>query len=245
MTPARQDIRFALFSTLDLESPAALRPVIDDLLRAPVGLKPIQYGRDEPNLPIRDARDVVSAATVGVSTSGLRNGGISLKAGSAVSYNIRWSKLADPTFSLVFGSLQRDPAESLQARLAAWCDLVRELVRTCDAVYGEIRDMSAPFANMPFDLRTRLPDIQPVSIYGAPYVRLFGEKLATAPFHRIERLPTGHYWLEAGDSILTPISEDAKSDIRRHLGEDAFMSGGKRLYRTGLAPEFDFHALLP
>jgi hypothetical protein len=87
------------------------------------------------------------------------------------------------------------------------------------------------------NLVKRLPDIPAVSIYGQPYVNMFGEdKLRRAPFQVIDQLPGGLYWLEASNSILEPVGEEAKASIRAHLVEDAFSSGGKRLHRTGRAP---------
>jgi hypothetical protein len=229
----------------DFEATSVVGPLVATLLDTPLGLRPTHFGYDEPHLPIK-AADEVAALVVGRKAVGQRMGGVSLGAGSIGYYQVRWAKLHRPVFSLVFGDFERAALQSAPLRLDSLLRLIRQIVPIVHAVYAEIRDMSAPNSEVPVDLLTRLPEIPAVSVYGPPYVEMFGEsKLLHAPFRRIERLTVGYYWLEATDSIFEPPTMDEAARIRQYLGETAFMSGGKRLYRSGQAPNFDFSSLTP
>ena len=248
MNAGRQDIRFALYSEQDFEKPGAVGRVLEHLMSAPLGLRPTHYGYNEANEPITNMDAVVEMAVGGAAShaQGQRLGGVLLRSGQSCGYQVQWAKMDAPSFSLFFGSLERKAPPSLEPRIAALYDLLKSIASIVQAVYGEVRDMSTPYSGVPVNLTKRLPDIPAVSIYGLPYVSMFGEQnLRKAPFHRIEQLVGGRYWLEASESVFERVAEETKAAIRSHLGEDAFASDGKRLYRTGRAPHFDMSALRP
>ena len=239
-------IDFVLYSLRDFESPSVVAPIVECLLRAPLGFRVTHFGRDDANRRIGSADEIVRVVTGPPGRSGPRLGGALLRSGSACEYQIQWAKMASPSFSLVIGSMSREPLATQATRLGALEDLVRQLTQVVDPVYGEIRDMSTLHAGAPIDLKTRLPEIPAVSIYGEPYVRLFGEECVRgAPFRSITLLDRHHYWLRASVSVIEPVDAVAGAAIREHFGEDAFMSGGRRLYRTGRAPQFDMTELQP
>jgi hypothetical protein len=246
LNTGRQDLRFVLYSELDFESADSVRPIVEQLMSAPLGLRPTHYGYGEADQRITDIEAVVTMAVGGArpKKEGQRLGGVVLRSGQCCESQIQWAKMEFPTLAFFLGTMEREPLHTLQPRIAALQELLRNVAPIAGVVYGEVRDMSTPHSEIPISLFTRLPDIPAVSIYGSPYISLFGEdKIRKAPFHRIERLSSGQYWLEAGKSVLDPIGEDARAAIRSHLGEDAFMSGGKRLYKTGRAPQFNTSAL--
>jgi len=243
----RKDITFVLYSVLDFEKREIVEQVLANLMSAPLPLRPTHYGRTEADQRISDLNDVVDLI-VGVRrppTEGERFGGVLLRSGRC-SYQVQWSKMRKPSMPFVLGSVDRELIESSPAQVSALCDLIKKLVSAVSSVYGEIRDMSNPLSDIPIDLWKRLPDVPAISIYGLPYVAMFGEdRLRDAPFCHMDHLPGGQYWLEASGTLLEPVPEQTKAAIRSHLGEDAFMSGGKRLYKTGLAPEFNTAHLRP
>lgn len=237
-----------LYSEQDFEAAANVRPIVEQLMSVSLGLRPTHFGYSKADLRITDLEAVIGMAVGGARSrrEGQRLGGVLLRSGQCCEYQIQWAKMHLPNLSVFLGSMEREPIQTLQPRLAALTELLRKLVPQVGVVYGEVRDMSTRYAETPIDLFTRLPDIPAVSIYGPPYISLFGEdNIRKASFHRIERLPSGQYWLEAGKSVLEPVCEEARAAIRSHFGEDAFMSSGKRLYRTGRAAQFDTSALNP
>jgi len=244
---ARNDIAFVLYSVLDFEKRDTVERVLETLLSAPLPLRPTHYGHSEADQRISDLKDVADLI-VGVhrsATQSERFGGVLLRSGRC-RYQLQWSKMRKPSMPFLLGSVDRELIESSPAQVSALYDLIKKLVFEVTAVYGEIRDMSSPFSDMPIDLWKRLPDLPAVSIYGFPYLTMFGEtRLRDAPFCYMEQLSGGQYWLQASGTLLEPVSEQTKAAIRSHLGEDAFMSDGKRLYKTGLAPEFDTSHLRP
>jgi hypothetical protein len=244
MTNFIDALGFSLDSLDDFTDEQLARGVIGALLSAQGDLRPVKYGSFEP---LRDRiGDIQSLLDVWFSARSsqdlrLELGGLLLAGRGLMGYQIGWQKSADPKFSFVNGyvgfSILKKRADTLENLL----QLVRSLVDKISPVYGEVRSMATRGWDNPLDLKIRLPDPPWISIYGPPYVKLFGEdKIRTAPFLVVEELRPGFWWLQASSSPFEEIPEDLKVKIRQHFGEDAFMNSRQRRYATGIAPDFDF-----
>jgi hypothetical protein len=159
-------------------------------------------------------------------------------------YQIAWDKCAEfdrPVFQMIAGGGEISILEHNIQLLDTFLDLIKQLSRVIKPVYGKIQSAAFPGWAIPTDLVVRLPDIRPISIFGAPYIELFGrEAIESAPFKRIEKLSPDLYWLEANNSVFEQVDEADKQAIREHFGEEAFMAGKKWRYSSGKAPTFDF-----
>ena len=154
---------------------------------------------------------------------------------------VHWKRHSVPSFAAVSGSIPWSILAEEATRLDQFIQLVKTLAGDINAVYGDVQNMAFPGWDTPLDLRVRLPDVPWLSFYGRPYIQMFGKvRIETAPFYKVQRLQSGHYLLQAGQSLWDPVPEPTKDAIRKHLGEDAFMSGGRWRYKTGRAPDFDF-----
>lgn len=244
VTRRREDILFCLYSEQDFESRRVVQAILEVLMSGPAFLRPIYFGHNAANQRIAKLEDVVDAL-VG---NDLREdaagrprlgGAVFRPAPYRIDYQLAWSKTHTPKLPVFFGSFRIKPLESFQSRIADICQLLKKLANVMDAVYGEVRNLTTPYSDVPIDLFTRLPDIPAICIYGRPYIQMFGEKtICKAPFTVIERLAGRGFWLQSVSSVLDPVPEGTKAAIRLHFGADAFMSGGKFLYRTGRAPRF-------
>jgi len=241
-------IGFSLTSLDDFENRDRAQGVIERLVRGPKELRPKRYGFDEPVSEAIDEgnlRPVVErwlhGPGVGSWPGNEREGGVIMRGAGLMGFQVSWRKSTEPSFAFVGGQvdipvLRQEP--QLRSELER---LVRDLIPLVLPVYAEIRNMSLKGADLPFDLRRRLPDIPWVSVYGPPYVSLFGrERLLSAPFAHVAEVHPGYVWAQASESVFETIPEEVKTGIRAHLGEDAFMSGGRWRYKEGRAPSFDF-----
>lgn len=153
---------------------------------------------------------------------------------------VHWSKGApEPSFSTVGGWCDLACFAARPSLLGQFEELVAALVGIVRPVYGEIRNMSHPGAGMPLDLKLRLPDVPWASIYGPPYVQMFGrDKVLSAPFFRV--VERGEYLVAyLSESPFGPDDEGRRAAIRSYLGERSFMTGPRWPYRDGVAPHFD------
>ncbi len=245
MSHAFDDVAFSMLSLRDFDDEALAQRVIERLMNTPKALRPERFG---PYEPLRRIPDDAQQPLIDVwLNSEVRKHGrmpqsslLLLEGPSGVTYQFSWRKGKAPSFSGVAGTI---PIRLLRRKpevFQRWLELIKDIVRDTDPVYGEIKSMALPGWNRPFDLQKRLPDIPWVSIYGEPYISFFGEeKIQRAPFLRVDRLPSGHFWLQAGESVLEPVSESKKAEIRKHFGEECFMSGRRTRYREGRAPNFE------
>jgi len=156
-------------------------------------------------------------------------------------YLIHWKKHSAPSFAGLSGAVPWPLIDEDPLRFGQLISLVKDLIAPVNPAYGDIQNMKHPRWDTPFNLQKRLPDVPWLSIYGEPYIRLFGEdKILSAPFYKVERLASGHYWLQATESILDPVPESVRLAISKHLGEASFMAWPKWRYKEGKAPKFDF-----
>jgi hypothetical protein len=242
-------IGFSLVSLEDFEDEELACRVIDRLTTASSKeLCPKRYGYDEPVTERFDKgnlQPVVERWLYGPGRgewpSEGREGGMILKCSSLTGYQVSWRKAVEPSFSFVGGQVDLSLLRKQTSLLNEMECVVRDLIPIVLPVYGEIRNMSLKGADLPFDLRRRLPDVPWTSIYGLPYVSLFGrERLLSAPFRHVEEVSSGCIWAQASDSVFDLVPDEIKRAIRMHLGDDAFMSCGRWRYVDGKAPKFDF-----
>jgi hypothetical protein len=250
VTRSLPGIGFTLFSVEDFEDAALASRVVSRILTVPRGLRPRRFGHFEDDTRKVGHGDVSPLvrewlAPLGGGAPTHREGSLLMLGSGGSGFQIGWQKSTEPSFSFVGGDLPLSWFDDRPSLGRAFVSLVRDLVGLVSPVYGEIRDLSLPGSDLPVDLFKRLPDIPWVSVYGRPYLDLFGlDSIQTAPFKSIEELPSGHYWLRASERVHETLSEEKKAAIRLHLGERAFMRRGRWRYKEGLAPQFDFSSVL-
>ena len=152
---------------------------------------------------------------------------------------VHWRKAKRPSFSTILGSIcSHDWPPPNLPELASF---VVGLVPLIEPVYCEIRDVSVKRLRKTHDLTVRLPDIPWFSIFGIPYINMFGrDKLASAPFYSIESIGPNHMMAKATREFVQEVPGETRRSIREHLGSNAFQAYPQFRYKTGLAPLFDF-----
>ncbi|HET7616044.1 MAG TPA: hypothetical protein VFK27_03720 [Bacillales bacterium] len=248
MSNLSHGISFGLNSLEDFESRSLAGRIIQTLLAAPKFLVPKFFGQDEPLKLVVDSNNIEPVIDLLVSQKIESYGGPMRFSGGILlmgytrngEYLFDWEKYS-PSFSGVSGSVPWPVLEEEPSRFGEFLSLVKALVGVVNPVYGDIQNMRFSGWDTPLDLQKRLPDVPWLSIYGEPYIQTFGEeKILNAPFYKIEKLPSGHFWLQASESIHEPVTEIVRSAIRKHFGEDSFMAHPKWRYKNGKAPRFDF-----
>ncbi|MEW6689059.1 MAG: hypothetical protein AB1452_08225 [Pseudomonadota bacterium] len=252
MTNLVEAIGFSLMSLADFEDGELALRVLRRLKKTPTELQPLKFGIHEPldqRINCSDLEPVLSVwpnSTANAREKGEPREAILLLEGSSgVGYMINWHKSKTPSFSAVDGHAPLGLLKNKRGILGEFFDLFKDLAVAVDAVYGDIRNMSLKGWDLPFDLVRRLPDVPWVSIYGPPYVSMFGrERILSAPFLKIEEIGSSHLWLQASESVFDSVAEETRAAIREHLGAEAFMSKGRWRYSDGKAPAFDFSRVL-
>ena len=245
-------INFSLNSLEDFDDRKLAERVIRSILAGPRFAVPKKYGREQPLKQIIDERDITPLIDLWAPSQKNNSNQIKFPDGlllmefaSDGDYLVHWKKAPVPSFAGVSGGGPWPTLNQEAKRLGEFMDLVKVLIGLVNPVYGEIQNMALPGWDIPFDLPKRLPDVPWISIYGVPYIKMFTEeRILSAPFWKTEQLPSGHFLLQSTESPHQKISEETKSAIRRHLGEDAFMSGGRWRYKDGHAPVFDFSKVM-
>jgi hypothetical protein len=237
---------FSISSLADFESTATAEAVVRRLFDVPALLRPNRFGEYEPADRPAATEQVMEQWLYQVGQRRADQPGLGnliFDSSSGVRYQVGWHKAVEPRFSFIGGEIPLTLAAQPEA-LHSFLRLVRELAVIVDAVYGEVRNLSFPGWDLPFDLWKRLPDVAWATILGGPYVSMFGQtRVLSTPCSRVERLGPNHFWLEATNSPFEPVPEDVRSMIRAHLGEESFMSGGRWRYSSGVAPLFDVSAV--
>ena len=242
-------VNFRFSSLDDFESRGLATRAIRTLLDGPQFLAPRLYGRTQPLKQTIDPNNIEPLVDLWVprkkeSVPGsvkFPDGMLVMEYAPKGEYLIHWKKQSEPSFAGVAGSVPWSILEEELPRFSEFLSLVKKLIGVVNPVYGDIQNMKYSGWDTPLDLQKRLPDVPWLSIYGEPYIRLFGEaKILNAPFYKIEKLPSGHFLLQATESILQPVPDSVRSAIRKHLCEEAFMSGARWRYKDGKAPQFDF-----
>jgi hypothetical protein len=253
MSNIAKGVNFRLSSLEDLGSPTLAGRVLKAFCDGPSFLVPKKYGREQPLKYLVKSNShgemidmlTSSAELLDRDRTTVTNGLLILEFAPKGEYLVHWRKQIVPSFAGVAGSASWEILNGEPSRFGAFLSLVKEIVEIVNPVYGDVQNMAVPGWDTPTDLQRRLPDVPWVSIYGNPYIQMFGEnKILSAPFFKIERLASGHFWLQSTESIQEPVPESVRSAIRNHLGEDAFMRSPRWRYKDGRAPTFDYSNLI-
>ncbi|WP_156882669.1 hypothetical protein [Pseudomonas sp. CF161] len=230
-------VTFSLSSMGDFSIPSQARAIIQCLDSAAASVRPTRFGAFEGRQPWVDVEEPLRfLAQPGTSATA---GSLVLEAGSHLGYQVQWNHSTPPSFPFVSGFLMRKAFSKKPAMLDDFLALIKQLAACSNTLYGDIRSMEFAGWDTPFNLHLRLPEIPNISLYGKPYIELFGRQaIERAPFQRVEQLGDDLYWLEATAQITDPVPDEVRLAIRRHFGEDAFMAGKKWRYSEGRHPEF-------
>ena len=95
-------------------------------------------------------------------------------------------------------------------------------------------------------LRRYLPDLCWGTVFGPPYVRLFGrDVLLSAPVYRAQEIAQDTIYLQLSESLADlqtqyPAVDAVRQATKEHLGTDAFLNMELGQYHTYRTPEFAF-----
>jgi hypothetical protein len=96
------------------------------------------------------------------------------------------------------------------------------------------------------DLQRRIPDLYWATVLGAPYLNLFGnERVLSSPAYSSVRLSDNAVLLQLTEK-LADVEQNyeafchVRSDVKTHLGKDAFFSPAKEYSHFYRVPEFMF-----
>jgi hypothetical protein len=235
-------IAFSLNSLSDFSNLSLASEIVQTICDVPSSIRPSKFGPFEGVSPIIGLNE--PAKFISQPDTYVEGGSLVLTVDKNCEYQVQWNKSDPPSFHFVGGFLLKNAFEKKNDALEAFLVLMKKLAHTINVVYGDIRSMESAGWDAPFNLSLRLPDIPNVSIYGRPYIEFFGrEKIESAPFYRIEQLSDDLYWLQATEQVFDLVPEELRASIRKHFGEDAFMSGKRWRYIDGRHPAFDFSAV--
>jgi len=101
--------------------------------------------------------------------------------------------------------------------------------------------MTKGWAN-PLDLKKRLPEISWGTVFGEPYIELFGrERILNAPFDKVEEWHSNHIFCKLTPDLMNPdLPMTQREGVRHYLGSKAFVEGNRQpsYYNEGVAPKF-------
>ncbi len=98
-------------------------------------------------------------------------------------------------------------------------------------------------------LKKYIPDVYWITLFGAPYVRLFSrERLLSAPVHRVDELENGSIILQLTAHLDATVTEEAaferlRSSVRKHLDCDAIFDEKKGPNYGYRVPQFEWEPL--
>lgn len=243
MSNLSNGLNFRLSSLKEFSSRILVNDLLDVFDGAPAYLRPAKYGRVQPLKSMISAKNrekmisLMSEAAHGEPAKAI--GVLLMEFAPGGEYLVHWMKRPTPTFAGISGAVPWTIIQAESGRFDILLSFIKKLVEVSDTVYGDIQNAQLPGWDTPLDLQKRLPDVPWCSIYGQPYIDLFGEeKILSAPFYRIEKLCSGHFWLQSTESIFAPVSDAVRAAIRRHFGEDSFMVSPRWRYKDGKAPQF-------
>jgi hypothetical protein len=100
-------------------------------------------------------------------------------------------------------------------------------------------------------LKRYLPDLYWGTLFGPPYVRLFGrDRLLSAPAHLVEELAPELFYLQLSDDLADlqtsfEAVDQARQRVKEHLGSDCFFRGELGRDHRYRVPQFSFPATAP
>ncbi len=99
-------------------------------------------------------------------------------------------------------------------------------------------------------LKKYVPDIYWMTVFGAPYVRLFSrELLLSAPAYRVQELENGSIVVQLTENLEDAAKDEAafeeiRDRVKNHLNSDAFYDVKKGMNYQYRVPEFTWHPIL-
>jgi hypothetical protein len=248
MTEQLPGLAFSVNSTADFARPEFAQAVLDVLLRQDSAFVPTLYSRYPPasTALTQHVEDAVNIWTNAGGRTGyspdIASGGIALQSALGTRYQVSWENSADAAPPSIAGTVPSKLVRTVDV-LARLRELVEQLTVVTNAFYGEVRAMT-PGWDLPFNFRARLPDIPWFSSFGPPLVDHFGKPcLLSTPVLSSQEFSPGFVSLLVAPSPFDKLAERTKEDIRRHLGDENFMSGGKWRYSTGTLPHLELQGL--
>ena len=99
-------------------------------------------------------------------------------------------------------------------------------------------------------LKKYLPDIYWMTVFGAPYVRLFSQELLlSAPAYQVQELENGSIAIQLTENLEDAANDEAafeeiRDRVKNHLNSDAFYDVKKGINYQYRVPEFTWHPIL-
>ncbi len=255
MTNFIDGIGFDLHTNIDLENKELANKAISMMLKGPKFIRPKKFGHLDPIDHRIDSNNINQIVDVWMGKEYKNVKGETYKEGLLImefcregDFMIDWTKgdkspFVSPKFNSISGGIPTKYVSKNESRLPEYLDFIKQLLADFNPVFGIIQNMMTPGWDVVYDLNIRLPDIPWGSIFGKPYIGLFGyENLLNAPFFNIEELPSGHIFAQLTESILDPrLPKNKRDELRKYLGRECFMEGKKsyRHYNDSNAPNFN------
>lgn len=250
-----KNIGMSLLSTKDFQSEELINSILEKINNSP--FVPDIYGVSEPLKFEYNIKDISEVAKIWMhedvnkklSKYNQAAGSLMLQTKNEEKgiFDFNWSKIySNPEFNYASFIVGIDYL-SKDDNYEEFIKLCKKIVRKIDPVYGFITNYSLPNSRAPYNLNIRLPEIRWMNFYGKPYVEMFGkEKLLSTPCYKAEVVTEDIIVIQATENLFEDVPDEVKTNIKMHLGEDAFVWGNKpvRGYKDGKVPEFDFSGVL-
>ena len=239
-----EGLDFGIRTAVRLCDRVIAKAVIARLLGMPEHLRPRRYGRLEPTKGrIADVETTVLVDAwmepIGGPGAELeREGCLLLDVSKGGGYDIRWA-VEPKRLNSVGGFFEANTLKYIYQDVGLLLELLVSLVPIIGGIYGSMRLMDDLYT-IPTDLTVRLPNVPWLSIYGPPYVEMFGEdRILAAPFWKVWKLESGHVIAQLTEHIDDEYGEPERKAVRDFLGADAFLEGKNRPrhHKTGRVPK--------
>ncbi|QHW31024.1 hypothetical protein GZH47_09265 [Paenibacillus rhizovicinus] len=158
-----------------------------------------------------------------------------------INYFISWEKSQNANFNLV--SLYSESTElSNEKTFSEFMMLCIDFIEIIKPEFGEV-GISDLTKSQPINLKIRCPELKWMVIFGEPYIKMFGrQKLISAPVYKTHNFTEHTIGLQLVESIYSEVPKETRYNVKKHLGEEAFVEESKNIkrYKDGLIPDFNF-----
>lgn len=250
-----KNVGMSLLSTKDFQDEKVVLNILEKINNSP--FVPDVYGFSEPLKYKYDIGDTLGPARIWMhedvnkklSKYNQAAGSLMLQAKNEEKgvFDFNWSKIENkPEFnyaSFIVGIDYLTEDENYKE----FTKLCKKMILEIEPIYGFITNYNLFNSRAPYNIKIRLPEIRWMNFYGKPYVEMFGkEKLLSAPCYKAEVITEDIISIQATEDLFKDIPDEVKSDIKMHLGEDAFVWRNKDAisYKDGKVPNFDFSGVL-
>lgn len=168
------------------------------------------------------------------------------KRSSQASYYISWEKSEEASFNNFSLGVDINFLKK-EKNFNKYLELCKEIIIALNPVQGQISNMMDKYSCEPINLKIRHPELQWVTIFGQPYIELFGkEKLMKTPCYKVYEITDQLIAIQLTETIFEEIPEELRENVRGYLGGEAFVKGNKFVhsYKNGIVPQFDFSNVL-